>query len=254
MARDSVSGCRILSRLMVIGTLVVLPAASAYAQGEAIVSGTVADTTGGVLPGVTVTATHEASGNTFTAVTDERGGYRLPVRVGLYRITAELPGFTTFTRSGVELLVGLQVVANLEMKPSTVQESVTVTGEAPLVDTTKSSVGGNINPRQMENLPLNGRNWMDLTMMAPGSRINAVTNDLPATGAGANPGNFQINIDGQQVTQSLFYSFGQAHFSRDAIAELSVTGRFDASQGRSSGIQVNAVRSEERRVGKECRL
>ena len=68
-------------------------------------SGAVTDATGGVLPGVTVTALHEASGNTFLAVTDERGGFRLPVRVGTYQVTAELSGFATLTRR-VELLVG----------------------------------------------------------------------------------------------------------------------------------------------------
>ena len=71
----------------------------AYAQ-DATLSGTVKDNTGGVLPGVTVTATNEASGNTFTSVTDERGIYRIPVRAGVYKITAELAGFTTVTRPG----------------------------------------------------------------------------------------------------------------------------------------------------------
>src|SRR2546425_1046470 len=90
-----------------------------------------------------------------------------------------------------------------------VQETITVTGEAPLVDTTKSSMGGTVNPRQMENIPLNGRNWMDLTLMAPGSNMNAI-GDNPTTGYGAGVGNFQINIDGQQVTQTMFNTFGQA--------------------------------------------
>ena len=68
----------------------------AYAQ-DATLSGTIKDNTGGVLPGVTVTATNEASGNTFSSVTDERGIYRIPVRAGVYKITAELAGFTSVT-------------------------------------------------------------------------------------------------------------------------------------------------------------
>ena len=93
-----------VTRLMVIVGMLAL-AVPAYAQ-EATMSGTVTDSTGGVLPGVTVTAVHEASGNTFQAVTDSRGVYRIPVRIGVYRLTAELAGFSTLTRTGLELLVG----------------------------------------------------------------------------------------------------------------------------------------------------
>jgi Carboxypeptidase regulatory-like domain/TonB dependent receptor-like, beta-barrel len=223
--------------LIVIGGTAALPL-TGYAQ-EATVLGTVTDTTGGVLPGVTVRALHEASGNTFEAVTDERGAYRLPVRTGVYRMTAELAGFATATRGDLELLVGREAVVNLQMTPSTVQESVTVTGEAPLIDVTQSELSGNIDPRQMQELPLNGRNWMDLTLLAPGNRQNAVTETPGASGRDLQ---FQINIDGQQVTQMVATSFGQTRLSRDAIAEFEfVSNRFDASQGRSSGVQVNAI-------------
>src|SRR4029450_3346200 len=97
---------------------------------EATMGGTVRDTTGGVLPGVAVRAVHEATGNTFETFTDERGGFQMPVRTGNYRVTAELSGFATVSRSALQVLVGQQVVVNLEMAPSTVQETVTVTGEA----------------------------------------------------------------------------------------------------------------------------
>jgi len=227
----------IVAWLIVIGATVALPL-TGHAQ-EATLFGTVTDTTGGVLPGVTVRALHEASGNTFEAVTDERGAYRLPVRTGVYRMTAELAGFATATRSDLELLVGRQAVVNLQMAPSTVQESVTVTGEAPLIDVTQSELSGNIDPRQMQELPLNGRNWMDLTLLAPGNRQNAVTETPGASGRDLQ---FQINIDGQQVTQMVATSFGQTRLSRDAIAEFEfVSNRFDARMGRSSGVQVNAI-------------
>src|SRR4029077_7847643 len=152
---------RMLGRLAVFALLVLVPA-SAFAQ-EATLTGTISDTTGGVLPGVTITATHTATGNTFVAVTDEKGGYRLPVRVGMYKVDAELPGFGTVTRQ-IDLLVGQTAVLNLQLAPLTVQESVTVTGEAPLVDTATSTLGTNVDPRQMQELPVNGRNWMDLTL------------------------------------------------------------------------------------------
>jgi hypothetical protein len=192
--------------------MVALPAMG-YAQ-EATVSGTVSDATGGVLPGATVTAVHEASGNTFLAVTDERGAFRIPARTGVYLMTVELPGFTTVTRSGLELLVGQQVVVNLQLSPATVQESVTVTADAPLLDVTQSSLGSNIDPRQMSELPVLGRNWMSLTLLAPGSRSNDV-GSTPVDTRGAT-GNFQLNLDGQQVTQIHAYGQGQPQLSRDS--------------------------------------
>ena len=84
-------------------------------------SGTVTDSTGAVLPGVMVTATNNESGNTFEAISDERGNFRLPVRVGTYRITAQLPGFATVNRS-VQMLVGQTVVVNIQMALSTIAE------------------------------------------------------------------------------------------------------------------------------------
>jgi hypothetical protein len=89
---------RVVTRLIVIVGMLAL-AVPAYAQ-EATVSGTVTDSTGGVLPGVAVTALHEASGNTFQAVTDARGVYRIPVRIGVYQLTAQLQGFATVTEPG----------------------------------------------------------------------------------------------------------------------------------------------------------
>ena len=213
-------------------------ATTGHAQ-EAVLSGTVSDSTGGVLPGVTVIAVHQATGNTFEAVTDAVGVYRIPVRVGNFELRAELPGFTTVTRSGINLLVGQQIAVNFQLSPSAVQETVTVTGEAPLISTTSSTLGGNIDPQQVSELPLNGRNWMDLTMLAPGSRQNAVS-ETPGSASAIL--DFQLNIDGQQVSQLVAPGFGQPRFSRDAIAEFEfVANRFDATQGRSMGVQVNAI-------------
>src|SRR4030095_9454573 len=129
---------------LAIGMIVALPVVG-YAQ-DSTITGTATDSTGAVLPGVTVTATNIESGNTFVAVSDERGNFRLPVRIGNYRITTELTGFTTVNRN-LQILVGQHTVVNFQMVPSTVQESVTVTAEAPLVDTTTSTVGSNIDPR-----------------------------------------------------------------------------------------------------------
>jgi uncharacterized membrane protein len=226
-------------RLGAILTILIVPAI-AHAQ-EATLTGTVMDTTGGVLPGVAITAVHEASGNTFDGVTDEHGVFEIHLRTGAYRITAQLQGFAVVTRSGVELLVGQQAVVNLQLAPSNLQESVTVNADAPLVETTRSSQASNIDPRQLSELPVNGRNWLDLTMLAAGSRINTVSSDdlMPKASVGTS----QLNVDGHQVTSTISATgFGQPHYARDSIAEFEfVANRFDASQGRSSGVQVNAV-------------
>ena len=225
----------------VVATVAILAAPVITHAQEATLTGTVTDTTGGVLPGVAVTALHEASGNTFEGVTDEHGVFEIPLRTGAYRITAQLQGFAVVTRSGVELLVGQQAVVNLQLAPSTVQESVTVTGEAPLVRRRSSSQASNIDPRQLSELPVNGRNWLDLTMLAAGSRINTVSSDdlMPKASVGTS----QLNVDGHQVTSTISATgFGQPHYARDSIAEFEfVANRFDASQGRSAGVQVNAV-------------
>jgi len=231
-----------VSRTFVVAVLLTLPVA-AFAQ-EATIAGTVSDSTGGVLPGVTIKAVHDATGNSFETVTDSRGQYRLPVRTGSFHLTAALQGFAAPART-FELLLGQEATINLVMAPSTLQESVTVTGDSPLVDFNQSKLGGNIDPRQMQELPVNGRNWQDLAILSPGSRTNAVTADSPTViGSNSNTqvGSYQLNLDGQQVTNNVLNGNGNPRYSRDAIAEFElITIRFDATQGRSTGVQVNAI-------------
>ena len=236
-----------LKRTFVMLTLngLLLTPAIAFAQ-EAVLSGVVTDPSAALLPGVVVRAQNEANGNSFEAVTDQAGAYRIPLRIGRYLVTAELQGFATATKT-VELLVGQTAVVNLQLALTGISESVNVTGEAPLVDTTSSTFGSNIDSRQMENLPVQGRDWMALALLAPGNHSNAPANPstpgVGPTGAGL-AGNFQINVDGQQVTDiiGLTGSFGNPKFSRDAIAEFEfIANRFDATQGRSVNVQVNAI-------------
>ena len=233
-------GVRLGCRLLLFAALIAV-APAAFAQ-EAVLSGTITDATGGVLPGVTVTAVHEAAGNRFVAVTDERGIFRIPARVGTYQITAELQGFTTATRAGLQLLVGQTAVLNLQMAPSTIQETVTVTAEAPLLNVTTSTLGGNIDPRQVQELPVQGRNWMALAMLAPGSRMTSDSSTTPL--ADRNNGEqreFQLTLDGQQVSSERGFG-GQPRYSQDSIAEFQfISNRFDATMGRSTGVQVKAI-------------
>ena len=161
---------RLRIAMLAFGSL-LFGAAAASAQ-QAIVAGTITDSSGGVLPGVTITVVHEETGNIFEGVTDAQGAFRIPVRVGAHRITASLAGFQTATRTGLQLLLNQTLTVSLQLGPASLAETVTVTGEAPLVDTTDSTVGANIDPRQVQDLPINGRNWMDLTLLAPGARRN----------------------------------------------------------------------------------
>jgi len=230
-------GVDVMKRLVFVLAALCLPLA-ASAQ-EATLNGTVTDSTGSVLPGVTIQALHDASGNTFTAVTDGRGAYQIPVRVGVYKITIQLQGFTTVTQSGVEVLVGQTATVNVQMSPSTLAETITVTGESPLVETTSSKVSGNIDPRQITELPSQGRNWMSLALLAPGNRTNA-QGATPVQDRG-DVREFQLNVDGLQVTSNLGTG-NQARYSNDSIQEFEfISNRFDATQGRSSGVQVNAI-------------
>ena len=232
---------RVASRLVVI--LAILLAMPVIASGqEATLIGVVTDATGSVLPGVVVTAVHETTGNQFTSVTDGAGRFQIPARVGTYRITSVLAGFTTVERTGVALLVGQTVAINIQMTVSAVQETITVTGESPLIDITSSSLGGNIDPKQMEELPVQGREWSSLALLAPGNRTTSMGTGQPVQDR--NDGEvreFQLNMDGQQITSNLGTG-NQPLYNRDSIAEFQfVSNRFDATQGRSAGVQVNAI-------------
>lgn len=226
--------------LLTLALALVCPHAL-FAQ-DAFVTGVISDTTGGALPGVTVTVVHDATGNTFVVVTDVRGSFRVPARVGPHRISAELPGFTTMAKS-VELLVGQTATVNIEMAAAAIEAAVTVIAEAPLINITGSSLGGNVDPRQVQELPVQGRNWMALAMLAPGSRMTSDASLAPMVDRG-NSGDvrmFQLNLDGQQVTSEKGFG-SQPRYSQESIGEFQfISNRFDAALGRSSGVQVIAI-------------
>src|SRR5262245_3606893 len=111
-------------RGLLIAVVISIFAIPSYGQ-EATFTGTAIDSTGSVLPGVTITATHEATGNVFTTITDERGQFRLPVRVGAYAIKAELSGFGTVNRT-VQILIGQTAAIDLQLAPSGVDRKSVV--------------------------------------------------------------------------------------------------------------------------------
>jgi hypothetical protein len=220
---------------------VLLQPVTAVAQ-DAVLTGSVTDSTGGVLPGVVVTAVSQTTGNRFEAVTDERGVYRIPARPGVFTLTAELQGFRAVTRNGLQLLVGQTVTVNLPMLEATATETITVTAEIPLLSVATSNLGGNVDPTQVQELPVAGRNWMGLALLAPGSRTSTTNAAAPLPDRnGGEAREFQLNLDGQQISSELGAG-GQPKFSQDSIAEFQfISNRFDATQGRSTGVQVNAI-------------
>ncbi|PYR40805.1 MAG: hypothetical protein DMF95_32645 [Acidobacteria bacterium] len=135
----------------------------AYAQVEATIVGSVMDESKAVLPGVTVTATAVGTGRQFVDVTNARGEYRLVgMQAGTYRLQAELTGFAQSVLPVVELLVGQNATITFAMRVANVEETLTVSAASPLVDMRQAQVSGNVDRRQMEELPINGRNWLSL--------------------------------------------------------------------------------------------
>ena len=189
-----------------------------------------------------MTATDLSTGRAYQAVADARGEYSIVnLTPGSYKVQAELTGFATVVNPSVEFLVGQNVTLPFVLKLASVEETVTVSGQAPLVDTRSSAVSGNVDRRQMESMPLQGRNWLELSLLVKGVTTNNVT---VASQPVASEYQFQINLDGQQVTQKIGGgTYGsQGKVSRDAIAEFQiVTNLFDITQGRSVGIQVQAI-------------
>jgi hypothetical protein len=220
--------------------MILVSAASLCAQVTSI-SGLVTDPSGAAIPAARVQATPSGGGVNATTVTNAQGVYLIPALTAAdYLVRVDAAGFAPSERT-VTLLVGQVLTLDMSVKPASVSSTVDVTAEAITVSTATSSVGGNIDPNQMKDLPLNGRNWMNLALLVPGVTSNDVDSNNPI--GGVDGGKFQINVDGQQVTQNNSGSAtgGQPRYSQDAIAEFQlITNRFDATQGRSLRAQINA--------------
>ena len=221
---------------------VLLTPIAVFGQDSATFNGSVTDESKAVLPGVIITATDIATGRPYQAVSDQRGEYLITnVAAGRYKLQAELSGFGTIVHPNVEVLVGQNVTVQFSLKVAGVEETLTVSGQAPLVDTTSASVAGNVDRQEMANMPLAGRNWLELSMLVKGITANDVTPNAPGVNT---PDQFQLNVDGQQISSRIgTVGYGaQPKLSRDAVAEFQiVTNIFDITQGRSLGLQVNAI-------------
>src|SRR5262249_23891005 len=252
---------RNLHLLVRIGTgilvLIVLGSSLILAQGStAAISGIVRDATGAVIPGATVSAKHIESGLTRTAVSSENGGYNLELLpVGAYELSTDMPGFKQQVRRGINLVVGQEAVINLTLDVGAAAESVTVTDEAPIVNTTLSSTSGLINEAQIKELPLNGRSFDQLLTLNVGTvdnRSNISNNGWTAFSvAGKRPetNRFLMNgVDyigsngaGSYITPS--GSSGQ-FLGVEPVREYNVVQHtYGAEYGKRAGAQVTVVSS-----------
>jgi hypothetical protein len=229
--------------------LVVAACAPLVAQVTASgsVEGTVKDIKEAVVPGATVTVTNSATGLSRTATTNETGVYRIDLLpAGVYEIKVNASGFGELTAPKVELLVGKTTTQDFSLSPGTRAETVTVTSEAPLLDQQKTDVGQNITPREVEELPLNGRDLGNLAYLAPGAQpvdsYDPTKNRIAIFGINGSSGrNVNVTVNGIDNKDNTVGG-PVMQFPLEAIQEFVIsTQRFSAANGRSEGAAVNVV-------------
>ena len=175
-------------------------ATSAFAQGggassTGTIQGRVTDAQGAVLPGVTVTATSPSALGAQTAVTSETGNYRFPaLPPGTYTVTYELAGFNTVRREGIQLSLGFTANLNVELALATLQETVTVTGESPVIDTSATRIQQNFKTEQLQSIP-NGRDMWSLLAVTPAVQMTRI--DVGGNRAGTQTGYSAYGFTGQ---------------------------------------------------------
>ena len=175
-------------------------ASSALAQGggassTGTIQGRVTDAQGAVLPGVTVTATSPSALGAQTTVTSETGNYRFPaLPPGVYTVTYELAGFNTVRREGIQLSLGFTATLNIELALATLQETVTVTGESPVIDTTATRVQQNFKVEELRSIP-NARDMWSLLAITPGVQMQRI--DVGGNRAGTQTTYSAYGLSGQ---------------------------------------------------------
>ncbi|MCI0602335.1 TonB-dependent receptor [bacterium] len=231
--------------LLITSFLVGTPA---FAQlGSGTLSGVVRDDQGQGLPGVTVTAKNVDTGWSRLDITADNGAYRIPsVPFGTYDVSAELASFATQVQTGIRVDVGRTVSVNFAMRLSSTAEVIEVTGETPLIEKTESHVATVVTPEQVENLPLNGRQFANLAALAPGTTLGFHPDPTRPSNAavsliGGSGRNLNVTIDGGDNNDDTVGGINQ-FFPLDAVAEFNfLTNRYKAEYGRSSGGVLNVV-------------
>src|SRR5687768_3134298 len=194
-----------------LAAVMLLGAAPAFAQGGGAsstgsISGEVKDTQGGVLPGVTVTATSPAQIGVLTAVTNEAGIYRFPsVPPGEYKLAFELAGFQNLTRDGIRITLGFNAQVNVQLGVASVQETITVSGQSPVIDTSATRMQTNYDQQMLASIP-NARDMWSLLATTPSVTLNRI--DVGGATAG---------------TQTTYFAYGYSGQNRPLIEGINTT-------------------------------
>ncbi|MBI4456645.1 MAG: TonB-dependent receptor [Acidobacteria bacterium] len=221
----------------------------------ATISGTVKDDTGAVLPGVSVTIKHLDTGRTRAVISDDAGRYHGPnLELGNYEVQAELAGFQTAVRSGIKLSVGQEAVLDFVMKVGQISERVVVSEEAPLVQTTSSTLTGLVDDKKIRDLPLNGRDFSQLATLqagvysppSMGQTINAIFGAGPRVSiSGARPNQNNFLLDGSDVQDVMGRTpagVSGTTLGVETVREFTVlTSIYSAEYGKVAGGVINAV-------------
>jgi hypothetical protein len=245
---------RLLPRFSVFLALWVLIAfastMSLRAQSTATLRGTVNDQSAASVPNATIVAHNENTGVESSTQSDDTGQFQIPALfVGPYRLTVTAAGFQTAVITGITLDVASTVVQNVQLKVGSTQQQVTITGEAPVIEATTITVGQTIEEKTVQEIPLNGRHFVDLGLLIPGTVTPPQNGFLTAPLRGQ--GSFAINTAGQREDTTNFMINGinlndelqnQISFqpSINTVQEFKVdNSTFSAEYGHNSGSVVN---------------
>ncbi|MBI3047787.1 MAG: TonB-dependent receptor [Acidobacteria bacterium] len=237
-----------LRDFFVAASIFLLTSGSAWGQATAQLNGRVTDESGGVLPGVTVTATQTDTGFNRTVATDETGVWVMPnLPIGPYRLEVSLQGFRPYVQTGIVLQVNANPVINAALTLGSLEETVTVEAAAPLVDVRSAGISDVVEQERIVELPLQGRQVTDLIVLA-GSAVNtgrisalSTSNSVAISVAGGLRNGVEYMLDG--AAHNSPHDQGNLPFPfPDALQEFSVaTGGLAASTGMHSSAAVNAV-------------
>ena len=245
--------------LGIVGIAVLVPVPVWAQVAGATLSGNVTDSSGALVSQARVSVKNVATGIKTTVASDAMGFYSVPnLLPGTYEMSASAPGFSTEVRSGIKLTVGAQQTLNFTLRVGATTEKVEVTGGAPAIELTTSSVGAVVDSETVVELPLNGRDWTQLATLQPG--VVAIRNQLATTGSsnrGIRGFGSELSAGGHRPYENSYrvngvntndYSNGApgspigVNLGVDAIAEFSVlVTNYSAEYGRTSGAVVNAI-------------
>jgi hypothetical protein len=230
--------------------LVCLSAASIMAQinASATLQGTVADKTGAVIPSADVKVTNKGTGEVRSATSNASGLYNFNLLpAGIYEVRVSFKGFSTAAFENVELFVGRTTTIDAQMTPSTQVDTVTVEAAgAALVDVQRSDVSRAVTPSDVQDLPLNGRDFVNLAVLAPGARpVNSYDPTKARIGVFATNGstgrNVNVTVNGIDNKDNTVGG-PVMQLPLEAVQEFNIsTQRFSAANGRSEGAAVSVI-------------